>query len=421
MELSNLTYQEKIIGIIINNLRKEQQIKLNDLSAELQVSPQFLSDIENGRKSINRKMINQIFEKLQINYNWEIDPFNELPLLFETYIHIYVDVNEEKRIEYSKMIIENEKWRYSFYYPLVILTEFCTRALEDSDDDINELIKKCENLFEFFSNDQKAIFYYFKGLHYQLDLLKVDQAIQLYQKAIECSPFHEINAMVYYQLSVIYLKLFHYLHSFDCINIAKKILTRHNDFRRLVWCESIIGQIYAQIRYITKMEKQYLKALLLAQTYGDKDNIDNICFNLTYGFMNAKEYKKAIYYGEKFLKENQYKLDLYYVLAWSHYQLNEIKDCKYYLQLIEDSNEELSEEVQTYVTCLKYLLKSNFELYYKRLKKFYKTIKKSNNNFDKMIVLERIIEYCKEHQLYEEGFHYQQEYIQLTSYRSIED
>lgn len=330
-------------------------------------------------------------------------------------------MDEEKRVIYSKLITENDKWRYSFYYPIVLLTEFCSCVLEDSDDDINVLINKCEEIFDFFTSEQKNIYYYFKGLHYQLDLLNINEAICIYQNAIKLSPFSEITGMVYYQLSKIYLKQFNYIDSFDCINKAKNVLSQFSDFRRIVWCESVIGQIYAYICAISKMEKQFLKTLLLAQSYGDKDNIDNICFNLTYCFMNAKQYEKAVYYGEKYLKENNYKTDLYYVLAWSHYHLNHIKDCKYYLQLIKNSNEELSDEVQTYVTCLHYLIKGNYQNYYNKLTKYYNKIKSGPNNFDKMIALERIIEFCKEHQLFEEGFQYQQEYIKLTNYRSFED
>lgn len=421
MKLSNQSYQEKIIGIIIKNLRKEKNINLSDLSNKLDISSQFLSDIENGRKKINKNTINNIFNKLGIVFNWEIDPFDELPLLFDTYIHTYVSVDRENRMKYSNMIINNKNWYYSFYYPYVLLTKFSSRVLDDSNDDINLLIKKCDEVFDLFSNNQKCIYFYFKGLYYHVDCANLIDGETHYLTAIQSNPFYEICGMAYYHLSHIKLHQLSLIQSLDYISKAKKIFFQFNDFRRIVACESLIGHVYLNKKDYFKMEKQYQKALLLSQSYSSKDEIDNITFNLAYGLMMAKQYEKAIYYGEKYLNENQYKEDLYYVLAWSYYQINQLKDCKFYLDLIKESKVELSEEVKTYVTCLNYLIKSNYDSYYKKLVNYYNQIQSGNYNFDKMIVLERIIEYCKEHQLFEDGFYYQEKYIQLLSYSNSED
>lgn len=97
MELSNQTYQEKIIGTIIRNLRKSKRIKLTDLSDELNISSQFLSDIENGRKTINQQTINKVFEKLEVKFNWEIDPYEEL-LYYLKHIYIFMLVWMKKNV-----------------------------------------------------------------------------------------------------------------------------------------------------------------------------------------------------------------------------------------------------------------------------------------------------------------------------------
>lgn len=385
------------------------------------MSPQFLSQVENGRKFINHQTIDKIFKALGINFNWEIDPFEELPLLFNTYIHTYVSIDKENRIKYSRMILEDNKWKYSFYYPIVLLTEFCSCVLEDSEGNIEDLMEKIEELFVFFSNSQKAIYNYFKGLHYHIDHDSYSKGEKYYLDSLQDSTTEEISGMVYYQLGQIKLTQISILESFEYINNAKTILAQYNDFKRLVWCESTLGEIYLYDKSSNKMEQQFLKDILLAQDYGDQNDIDILQCNLAYGLMITKQYKKAIHYATKLLGDTSFTMNLYYILAWSHFQLNQIKDCKYYLQLIKESNEELSEEAKTYVTCIHYLIKSNFKSYYKKLVRYYNSIKNRNRRFDTMIVLERLIDYCKEHQMYEEGFHYQQEYIQLTIYHSFED
>lgn len=417
MDLNNQNYQEHIIGFIIRYERKKKKLKLEDFSNIIGVSKQHLSEIENGRKNLNKHTIDKIFDALDIAFNWEIDEQNELPNLFNDYIHTYVGVDQKKRKEQSQLIIQNEKWKYSFYYPIVLLTEFSSLVLEDSKGNIDEVMEKCEKIFSLFDNEQQAIYYYFKGLHEHIDHDNFQLGEEYYQKSIQCNPFGEICGMAYYQMCIICYCDFRLLNSLDSLKKAKNILEKNHDYRRVVGCEIAQGQIYGTSNLFSSMEKQYLKALKLSNDFCFEEQNNMIYFNLTYGLTIAKQYEKAIHYGEQYLSAKYRTGDFCAMLAWCHYQLHQLKDCQYYLSLLEKNNDSICEDSKVYVDGLRYLLKGNYTAYYNKLVKYYNKVKDCSGKLNAVMALKHIIDYCEKNEMYEEGFKYQKELIQLTKFQ----
>ena len=99
--------------------------------------------------------------------------------------------------------------------------------------------------------------------------------------------------------------------------------------------------------------------------------------------------------------------------AWSYYMLDDKENAAKYRDLLVKHNKHVYMDIDNYEICLNYLLAGKYEAYFKKLKKYYETCKKKNSIEDNEILLERLVNYCDENQLIEEGYYYQKEYIKL--------
>lgn len=406
-------YDEKVlIGMILNIERKERGIRLQDLTA-LGKSVQYISDIENGNKNIFEPTISKLFSLMGIKFNFDRKAFDEVNDLFEKLLHVYLNSNRKKRKEYMEKLTSNSAWEFSCAYPMIQLTKFMATVLHEFDFSYDYMDKKCEKLFNIFTNNQKSIYLLMKAIYEFYNLGKFEVAKENLKKAIQYSPEAAITGFAYNQLGNLE-SLDHGLSkALEYQRKGIEILKNYGYYQRSIHLELMIGNFLAELRRFNEMKKQYLKVYDLAITFNDEDIKRKSLYNLSYYSMYGKYYDDAITYANQVIGMNCFVTKCHYILAWSYMGLGIFSKANEHYQLLKKLNKHDDFIVDGYEKCIKYRLASKNDSYYKALVNLYKKLYNKIYTFDKVMVLEYILEYCDQHELYEEGYMYQKELLKI--------
>lgn len=413
--LNEETFQREIECFFIKKERKKQNYSLEKIAEKIGKSKQYISDIENGKR-YNKRNIKEIFEILNINCNYQSSIGEDIVNHFEDYIHYHISMNKEERINCEKFLLDKNSENI-YCYPILTLTKFISNYIAEKEDDLLSVKMQCDEIYNLFTNSQKSIYYYFLGIYYWYDKNNITQGEYYLKKSLDFDSNSEIAGMAYNQMGIIYC-LTNQLHDAYKMQIKSiELLEKNSCYKRTIYPKTSIADIYMKMGFEKECERCYLDVIKLCKQFKMVKSLNVAQFNLAYGMMILKNYDKAIKYAQELKEVDYYQIEYNYILAWSYFHLNETKIANNYLSKLKEINDHKNIEIDTYAICLNYLLNGKHELYYKKLSAYYQSIKNNLHNFDTIIALEWLIEYCREHQKYEEGFQYQQEYIQLIKKR----
>ena len=198
-QMSNLYNEQILIGKILNVERKSRDIRLQDLTASGKTI-QYISEIENGNKKIYEPTISKLFSLIGIDFNYNQTTLDEVYVLFEEMIHVYLNQDLKKRKEYMVKLTSNSAWEFSYAYPLIQLTKFMATVLDEIDFFYDDINAKCEELFTIFNNHEKSIYLLMKAIYEFYDLGKFESAKDNLKKSIQYSPEAAITGFTYNQL-----------------------------------------------------------------------------------------------------------------------------------------------------------------------------------------------------------------------------
>ena len=407
----NEEYRKEAIGLVIYHLRKQTNVSLKQLADSVGISSQYLHEIEKGKKKSNIKIYQSIFEKLNATFYDDSCYGQKYVFLFYDMIDAYIDMNPNKRKLLSQELLTDPHIQTSYYHPIYYLTKFIFNELESEMGSDDEDIKDCLKVYSLFSKQQRAIFYYFRGIHAFVH--EPDKAQFYFHQSLNESSTVSISAMAYYMVGKNYVKTYNFAKAIDYLNLSKDVLVKQNHFHRTVYPMIVLGIVYSLMRQTSLMENYFLSASKIALQYNDKKNHFLSMENIAFSHLRLCNYDQCIRYSLQLLQEGYTDYYLYYSLAWSYYmQGNKINAAKYRDLLVKYNKHEYL-DVDNYEICLNYLLDGKYEAYFKKLKKYYETCKHKNPIEDNEVLLERLVAYCDQNNLVEEGYYYQKEYIKL--------
>ena len=409
---NNLYNEEILIGTILNIERKERSLKLQDLKKSGK-SIQYISDIEKGNKKIYIPTISKLFSQLSINFNFDYETFNEVNSLFEKMIHVYLNHDRKKRKEYMVKLTSNSAWEFSYAYPLIQLTKFMATVLHEIDFSYDYIDKKCEKLFNIFTNYQKSLYLLMKANYQFYHLGKFESAKDNLKKSIQYSPEAAITGFTYNQLGNLITLDYHLSMALEYQKKGIEILKKYGYYRRSIQLELMVGNILAELRRFDEMKQQYLKTYDFAITYNNDDIKRKSLYNLAYYSMYGRRYEDAITYANQVIKMNYYLTECYYILAWVYMEMGDNVNFEKYYHYLEKTNKHDDYIIDHYEKCLKAKLNNKDKTYYKTLVDLYKKLNKKGYAFDQVMALEYIIEYCDQHELINEGYMYQKELLKI--------
>ena len=80
-------------------------------------------------------------------------------------IGAYIDMDSKKRNQIAQEILSDPYIQTSYFYPIFYLTQFVQSKLGKRQNEAEEDILVCEEIFSLFTKDQRAIYFYFRGMH----------------------------------------------------------------------------------------------------------------------------------------------------------------------------------------------------------------------------------------------------------------
>lgn len=404
-------YSQKALGTIICLYRKKQNLSLCDLAKELNLSTQYLHEIEKGKKKGSNEVYQTIFDFLGIKFYDDLTLGTKYEGLFNEMIDAYIDMEPKKREQIGQKILTDPYIQTSYFFPIYYLAKFVHDKLIKNQDEAKEDIFECENVYCLFNKNQRAIYFYFRGMH--ASQFEKNKAYDYFNRSLEESSSCAISAMANYMIGAMYTKIHNFAKAIDYLNLSKDLLIKQNHFHRTVYPTIVLGIVYCKMRQATLMEKYLLSASKIALQYNDKKNYFISMEDIAFGYLRLCNYDQCIRYSLQLLQEGYTDYYLYYSLAWSYYMKgNKIKAAKYRDLLVKHNKHEYL-DVDNYEICLNYLLVGKYEAYFKKLKKYYETCKHKNPIEDNEVLLERLVAYCDQNNLVEEGYYYQKEYIKL--------
>lgn len=412
------SYQQKVVIQFLKNERLKKKISISELAKTLGVSKQFLAEVETFGRKANPELIESLFLYFDIDFSTDLVFCDEIINYYNQIIKCYLNINKKERMQIYKKVIES-KCQYSYVYPLFWLICFINAVLDNNFDNIDEIIKLCDANFELFTHSQKSDYLYFKGMYFHRDKKETLQGKEFYISSLSYE-HGEISGMIFHQLGTIYLKENNIHLAYDMFIKSKDKLEEYHNYKMTYFPLSSMALLNMQLRLVSRAENLYLDVITICKQFNRKTEEKIAYFNLAHGMMWNKEYKKAIDYIQPCI-EQDFQLDAsYYVLAWSYYYLNECKMATYYLDKINELDNKTNVEIQVYTTALRYLINGNHNQYYNKLVKFYNYLQSENSkintySIDKMVLLERLIEYCDKHRLFEEGFNYSKDLLKIVN------
>jgi len=175
----------KILGILIRSERINQGYSLRDLGSLAKISHTLISNIEKGMQTPTPDTLADIFSVLKLDFY--DDP--ELLLDLEKYsqdIYNYIFAQDyEKAKELLQNLEVNEK---KYLNSLGVVNYIILKCLfysitNNSEDCIDGTIEYYEKVIDFFTDDQKQIFYFIKGLNH-LNKEEYSMATSWFYKAL---------------------------------------------------------------------------------------------------------------------------------------------------------------------------------------------------------------------------------------------
>lgn len=402
-----------IIGAVLKIERKKKALSLKQINELVDVSAQYLSDIENGKKQVFIPTMDKIFESMDIHFNFDEEILKQADFKFNELIEAYLQMNREKRTKLIQEIVNHSQWEYSLAYPLVQLTKYMATVLEEVIYDYDVINEKCMMLFSLFTNRQKSLYLLMRAIHEYYDCKEYDNALNDLVESTDISPNDPISGYSYNQLGILYEKDYQLHKAFECQKKSNEILLKNHYYKRNIYAEMEIAKLYQRFGMIEEMKHQYLKIIELESHLNVKGNIGITKYNYAYDLMISEEYDEAIQRVQEVLSADMYKHECYYILAWSYLELKETEKARKAYEQMKRYNKHDDYILDAYEKCIRYRLESKSDQYYRKLKSLYKRMNKYTSALDKLMVLEKIVKYAEEHQFIEDLCIYQKEMLKI--------
>lgn len=421
----NSKYQDKIFSQLIKTKRKEKKISSKKLSLSLHVSQQYISDIEERRKRPSKELLDHIFHALDITFNYDFQIVKNTETIFEQFIEQFL-LNDKNQFNTIQSIVNNDEYRYSYAYSLVLICDYIYNYLNLKNNQIDFDEEKLFKNIVFLLNDMdplhKSILYLFRGrfYYYKND---IDKATTNYLIALEHASTYSselidgIKGAIYHNYAFLLARENKLHEAEDQMNKAIGYLKSLNYLNRTIHAENTLSLIYMNQHQYKKAEIQLYRTLRLVNQTKETKYYSLIYSNIATLSFERKEYEKCIEDSLKALEYDKDFNDLYYYLSISYYKIGDIENCRKYYNVMNEldlSNDKFCNLYKGLIAL--YLENAKKSVIFKYLRDFYTYTTKHEIISNQIDILNLLIDFCRENEKYKYLSKYQQ--ILLDHYKN---
>ena len=393
--------KDKILACLLKRIRVDHDCSTIDISKRIHVTQQYISEIEKGRKAMNLSLFNEAIELFNIHFDADID-YTQVDNLIDGCIAIFL-YKPELLSEHLKEIISSDKYKYSYYYKIHILLEYIYYSLFGESKDWNKelLTDQIRTLEKTYTNKEILFFYAsyliesvkfqnivyeeFENILFKTNLIKIDEDNEL-----ECG----LYASIVFLTTSIYERKMKMLNLMDTLKESRKYFKKALLFKGYLYSQAYLANCYSVLDKEMESNQILSRTKTIASALNEKEVIELIDYQCATKDILKSDYKSAINKLLKFKYKkgfNRHKL----LLCIIYMSIEKRQEAKKILQTIDyESLTNVSEKVYYK---LKTMINENLD--------FTKLIDSvgCNNVFlsmsDRIVVLNILIDYCKEHEI----------------------
>lgn len=386
---------EHYIGQYIKINRINQNVSAKFLASECNITPAYLSKIENDLVHPDKSIIIHICKELDIP-NPYFDYCQLISNQFEKYI-VSLYYNEKKSCELIFESVSKIQKEEDFIHPLTFLVEFIHKLIF-TQEDVTSIINSSLKFYLFLEESEKEIF----NLYYAIFLRHFNN-YKLAEKQLVLLTKTTKNKMLlglsYYHLGIIYSINGDAVSALINNVLAKTIFDNSNNYFRGLYALTHISISYLQLGKNNLFFDVSKECIEIATRMNLKDIIYINLNNIAWQYILINDFSSAIKYAKQAYSFGKNDT-LCFVLAYSYFHLTNIKDACFYI------NEGLHLENNSSTTILLFnyinaLINDDFEESLNILEELNKI---STNSFERDFIYKELIIIYKHNNDYEKAF-----------------
>ena len=241
-----------VLGILIRVARMKQGYSLRNLATLTNISHTLISNIEKGKQPPSEATLTDIFSVLKLKLYTEPEIKTEMTYFYK---EIFSRIVNHHYIEASNLIAEMEKKGHIYENSFEVVNYIVIRCLYYTITNIKldvkeKTISQYEKVIEFFTLEQKQLFYFIKGLNY-LNKEYFIMASDNFEIALSITD-KEINPVIKEYLVQAYIGQYRITDSVALANAAIEEFEEKTVYVRAMKCRMLIAKIYV---FILKLDK----------------------------------------------------------------------------------------------------------------------------------------------------------------------
>lgn len=399
-----------IQGVIIYYLRKKYKWSLGELSRKSDLSSQYLSDIENGRKLISTVSFQEILDCFDMQFNEDADVENSVLELTMNSFEDYLIFGDKEILKELCCRLDDESLMCSYAFPHVYIWKCCLNMfLYDDYCYDGYLVEKLKYLLK---QDEVALFHRFLAeLH--IENCCYEKAMVSLELAKDIVSSFIVRSYIYYNYSRVLAEMNNLSEAIKYSEEAMKNALLNQTYYLSNSIQINLANYYAKARRFEQAHLMLKKIKRFAKFTQNQELYLLYLRNELATYQDQGEYKKSNEIGIEYLKFKNDDQLILYLMAVNYFLLEKYEECNEYIQQIEKLNID-SKYILRWMDILKEGMKDkNSKEYYFLLKNHYELAKKEETVNEQIFILKLLIDYFERNKMYKKLSDYQRELLNL--------
>ena len=244
-----------VLGILVRVARLNKGYSLRQLSSLTNISHTLISNIEKGKQPPAEATLSDIFAVLDLKLYASEEIQKDMSYYYKTiFTHLLNHEYPDAEKALKEMEKKGEQYKYSFevvnYIIIRCLFYTLTNTYLEAKD---EELARYEKVLEFFSPEQKQLFYFIKGLDY-LNLDNYKLASDNFEKALTMGN-KNLDVIIKEYLVEAYIHQYKFTDGLSIAQEAIEVFELKTIYTRAMKCRILIAKVYLKILKLDQTQK----------------------------------------------------------------------------------------------------------------------------------------------------------------------
>lgn len=393
-----------ILGAFLKFQRENDNISLNYVADSLSMNKGYLSEVENGRRSLSEKHYNTVMDFYDISFDFDKTILEKLRLELVKAYELFIDLNPLEYDVIHKLILNKEKYEnsYGFFVFQLILLFYNVRFARNEKEIIflEPLIKK----YLYIYSDEENVMYYDLLSQYYICKNEFSKAYNYISIAVNTCPNSTRTTGLYA------ITLYHLITILQCMNksaqtleLCKKTIyefRREHIYNRLYYVDIYEGNCLSRMHLYEDAERIYLSVLEHTKSLENRLLTKTAYHNLSWNCLKKGSYLDCIKYSKKLIEIGEETDETLSYIPYCLYRLDKKKEC---LENIYDICNRIENDYYLlFINIIKYRITGKDDKFIDSCNSFLKLCKQREEYETEILIRSLQIEYYKEKRNYKE-------------------